>query len=395
MTFRDFIKNKLFGKDEYTVKSKDITEFIEKREASKYYLTEIALFTAIDLIARTLSKCEFVTVRNGKEYRGAEYYLWNYKPNKHQTKAEFVVQLISTLIFRNEVLVFETSDRQLLIADNFGLQENAVTDDIFTNVFSRGWTSPRTYRSSDVLYLKLNSFSLSNLLSNMCATYQRLMNSADERYNKAVGHKGILTISTSATGTQDFQKRYNELLNERFVDYFNKKNAVLPLFQGFNYSEPSTEAGKTTNSEINDLQKLRQEAFAIVGNALHIAPALLSGDASMLKDATDAFISNAVDPYASSLEQEITVKRYGENDFLSGNYMFIDTTYARHMDAISNAVNVDKAIAAGVLSPAKAQRYCGMLPTTEEWAQDFYMTKNYQSAELSLKGGENDENQQI
>ena len=115
----------------------------------------------------------------------------------------------------------------------------------------------------------------------------------------------------------------------------------------------------------------------------------------MLKDATDAFISNAVDPYARSLEQEITVKRYGENDFLSGNYMFIDTTYARHMDAISNAVNVDKAIAAGVLSPAKAQRYCGMLPTTAKWAQDFYMTKNYQSAELSLKGGENDENQQI
>ena len=79
MTFLDFIKSKLFGKDEYTVKSKDITEFIEKREASKYYLTEIALFTAIDLIARTLSKCEFVTVLNGKEYRGAEYYLWNYK----------------------------------------------------------------------------------------------------------------------------------------------------------------------------------------------------------------------------------------------------------------------------------------------------------------------------
>ena len=49
MTFLDFIKSKLFGKDEYTVKSKDITEFIEKREASKYYLTEIALFTAIDL----------------------------------------------------------------------------------------------------------------------------------------------------------------------------------------------------------------------------------------------------------------------------------------------------------------------------------------------------------
>jgi hypothetical protein len=75
--------------------------------------------------------------------------------------------------------------------------------------------------------------------------------------------------------------------------------------------------------------------------------------------------------------------------------MFIDTTFARHMDAISNAVNVDKAIAAGVLNPAEAQRHCGMLPTTEEWAQNFYMTKNYQSAELSLKGGENDENQQI
>ena len=62
------------------------------------------------------------------------------------------------------------------------------------------------------------------------------------------------------------------------------------------YSEPATEAGKTTNSEITDIQKLRAEAYATVGNALHIPPAILSGEASMLSDAMDCAIANAVDP---------------------------------------------------------------------------------------------------
>lgn len=353
-----------------------------------FHLTELALFTAVDFIARSLAKCEFVTVNNNRESRKAEYYLWNYSPNKHQTKIEFFTQAVAKLIFDNELLIIETADNQLLIADSFSRTEHALIDDSFSGITCRNFTYQRTFFESEVIYLQYNNFALKGLLADMCNTYEQLMLSAQERYNKAVGHKGILELENYSFGDENFAETYNKVLAKQFKAFYSNKNAVMPIFKGMKYSEPSTDAGKTTNSEINDIQKLKAEAYTIVGNALHIPPAILSGEASQLSDAMDCAIGNAIDPIANMFEQEITKKRFGANEFSKGNYLLIDTTTVRHIDAISQANNLDKSIASGVLTPAQAQKYCNMLPCSEAWAHTYYITKNYQTIANALKGGE-------
>lgn len=353
-----------------------------------FHLTELALFTAVDFIARSLAKCEFVTVNNNRESRKAEYYLWNYAPNKHQTKIEFFTQAVAKLIFDNELLVIETADNQLMIADGFSKTEHALIDDTFSGVTCRNFTYQRIFPESEVIYLRYNNFALNGLLADMCNTYEQLMLSAQERYNKAVGHKGILELENYSFGDENFAETYNKVLSKQFKSFYSNKNAVMPIFKGMKYSEPSTDAGKTTNSEINDIQKLRTEAYTIVGNALHIPPAILSGEASQLSDALDCAIGNAIDPIANMFEQEITKKRFGATEFNKGNYLLIDTTTVRHIDAISQANNLDKSIASGVLTPAQAQKYCNMLPCPDKWANEYYITKNYQTTENALKGGE-------
>lgn len=353
-----------------------------------FHLTELALFTAVDFIARSLAKCEFVTVNNNRESRKAEYYLWNYSPNKHQTKIEFFTQAVAKLIFDNELLIIETADNQLLIADSFSRTEHALIDDSFSGITCRNFTYQRTFFESEVIYLQYNNFALKGLLADMCNTYEQLMLSAQERYNKAVGHKGILELENYSFGDENFAETYNKVLAKQFKAFYSNKNAVMPIFKGMKYSEPSTDAGKTTNSEINDIQKLKAEAYTIVGNALHIPPAILSGEASQLSDAMDCAIGNAIDPIANMFEQEITKKRFGANEFSKGNYLLIDTTTVRHIDAISQANNLDKSIASGVLTPAQAQKYCSMLPCSEAWAHIYYLTKNYQTITNALKGGE-------
>lgn len=353
-----------------------------------FHLTELALFTAVDFIARSLAKCEFVTVNNNRESRKAEYYLWNYSPNKHQTKIEFFTQAVAKLIFDNELLIIETADNQLLIADSFSRTEHALIDDSFSGITCRNFTYQRTFFESEVIYLQYNNFALKGLLADMCNTYEQLMLSAQERYNKAVGHKGILELGNYSFGDENFAETYNKVLAKQFKAFYSNKNAVMPIFKGMKYSEPSTDAGKTTNSEINDIQKLKAEAYTIVGNALHIPPAILSGEASQLSDAMDCAIGNAIDPIANMFEQEITKKRFGANEFSKGNYLLIDTTTVRHIDAISQANNLDKSIASGVLTPAQAQKYCNMLPCSEAWAHIYYLTKNYQTITNALKGGE-------
>nr|DAR56121.1 MAG TPA: portal protein [Caudoviricetes sp.] len=329
-----------------------------------------------------------MTVNNNRESRKAEYYLWNYAPNKHQTKIEFFTQAVAKLIFDNELLIVETADNQLMIADSFSRTEHALIDDTFSGVTCRNFTYQRIFPESEVIYLRYNNFALNGLLSDMCNTYEQLMLSAQERYNKAVGHKGILEMDNYSFGDENFAETYNKVLAKQFKAFYANKNAVMPLYKGMHYTEPSTDAGKTTNSEINDIQKLKTEAYTIVGNALHIPPAILSGEASQLSDAMDCAIGNAIDPIANMFEQEITKKRFGGAEFNKGNYLLIDTTTVRHIDAISQANNLDKSIASGVLTPAQAQKYCNMLPCPEAWAHTYYITKNYQTIANALKGGE-------
>lgn len=380
----NWVKN-LFRKDAVAAEFNEDGSAVDEQ---RFHLTELALFTAIDFIARSLAKCEFVTVNNNRESRKAEYYLWNYSPNKHQTKIEFFTQAVAKLIFDNELLIIETADNQLLIADSFSKTEHALIDDTFNSVTCRNFTYQRVFRESEVIYLRYNNFALNGLLSDMCNTYEQLMLSAQERYNKAVGHKGILELENYSFGDENFTETYNKVLSKQFKSFYSNKNAVMPIFKGMKYSEPSTDAGKTTNSEINDIQKLKTEAYTIVGNALHIPPAILSGEASQLSDAMDCAIGNAIDPIANMFEQEITKKRFGSTEFSKGNYLLIDTTTVRHIDAISQANNLDKSIASGVLTPAQAQKYCNMLPCPEAWAHTYYITKNYQTITNALKGGE-------
>ena len=180
---------------------------IDEYTAESFRVTELALFTAIDFIARSLAKCEFVTVQNNKEFHGEEYYLWNIAPNLHQTKIEFMTQAVSTLIFENELLIIETSDKQLLIADSFNKTEYAMMDDTFNCVSCRNFNFQRSFKESEVIYLKYNNFALRGLLSEMCASYEQLMSSAQKRYNKSVGHKGIVEFENMSFGDKDFNEK--------------------------------------------------------------------------------------------------------------------------------------------------------------------------------------------
>lgn len=388
----DFLKSKLIGKESYTLKTSELEAFLNNNKSqAAFKVAEIALFTTIDLIARTLSKCRFCTVENGKEVEKREYYSWNYAPNFHQTKVEFIIELVSKLILCNEVLVFETANGQRLIADSFSKEIDALKGDTFTDVTAFNHTFPRSYLSSEVIYLRYNNRSVRELLIELCNSYENLINKAEKKYSRAADKKVLVEFSMIAQNAPDFEKKQRDLLQNKFRAFFAEGDAAVPIFEGVKINDTSKiSSGYSSENDVNDIVKLMDTATQIVANAFHINPAIIRGDASQLDDAFESSIANAVDPIAQMLEQEITAKNYGEVSVLKGSYLHIDTTYAKHLDPISSAVNVDKAIAARVLTPAQSQRYCGMVPDDSKSANMYYITRNYQTAELAVaEGGEN------
>lgn len=387
MKIIDWLKD-FFGVEKDTVY---LTDKALKQEI-QLAIETFAISSAISFIANAVSKCEFKTYVNGKELKGDEYYLWNIEPNKNQNSSQFVQELISKLLFKNECLVIE-SNGQLIIADSFNQREYALVENIFENVTRKDYTFKRTFKMSEVLYFKYSNDEVRKLLSNLLQGYNKLLNMAIGKYRRSGGRKGILDLEATATGDPKFQEKFNDLMNNRFKKYFEAENAVLPLHKGFNYKEQNGEGNKKSTSEIVDISTITKEAFERAAQAFKIPPALLRGDIADVGKITENFLTFCIDPLVDMLAEETNRKRYGKSVFLKGSYLKVDTTCIKHIDIFSISEAFDKLVASGGYSIDELRIKAGDRPLDTEWSKKHWMTKNYSDIENveNVEGGENNE----
>lgn len=350
---------------------------------------DFAITIAINLIAGAVSKCEFKTFKKHEEIMGEEYYCFNVEPNKNQNSSQFLQELVSKLLYYNECLVVEANG-QLIIADDFVHTEYALLEDVFSKVTRGSFTFDRSFRMSEVLYFRLGYSDIKTLLTRLYAGYSNLIEKAIGKYNRSGGRKGILKVGTMAAGEPDFQKKFGDLMNNRFKTYFSAENAVLPLFEGYEYSEPGGEQGKKSANEVGDIKVLTSEAFERVAQAFKIPPALLKGDIADIEKITDNFLTFCIDPLCDMMSEEINRKRYGKKEFLQGSYLSIDTTCIKHIDIFDAANAADKLIACGIFSIDEIRRKLRDTQLNTHWSKSHFITKNYSNLK-ELEGGEGNE----
>ena len=367
---------RIFAKSQKTVILSEYRNDLQNSIA----LESFALFTTIEMIASLIAKCEFKTYKNGKEFKGYEWYSLNVKPNKNQNSTAFWQEVISKLLFYGEVLVISVSN-QLIIADDFQKDEYAVKETEFTQVSRGDLTFNRKFKMSDVLYLRYSNNDVMSIINNIFGMYEKLIESASNKYIKAGGQKGILEISALAQGDKDFEKKYTKLMNEHFKSYFNANDAVLPLWEGMKFVPTTSDSAKKTTNEITDISKLVDDAMSRAAQAFKVPPALVRGDVAGIKDAVDMLLTVCIDPLADMIGEELTGKKFSPDEVISGQYIGVDTTCIKHIDIFDIAANADKLISSSMLSPDETRDKAGLDPTGEEWAQKHYMTKNYSNAE--------------
>ena len=99
----------------------------------------------------------------------------------------------------------------------------------------------------------------------------------------------------------------------------------------------------------------------------------------------DQFLTFCIDPLTDLIAEEINRKRYGYQEFSKGNYIQIDTKAVKHVDLLSVAQSVDKLIASGVFTINDILDVVGNPRINEEWADQHFMTKNYETVAELLK----------
>lgn len=375
-----WIRNKILN-GTITITATDGSEFFSL--SSESYLRELAFETAVSMISNAVSKCEFKTFFRGKEIKEQEYYLWNIEPNRNQNSSAFIHKWIHTLYRENECLIIEQNG-QLLVADSFQKQTYALYDYQFTGVTVDNFTFDKTFYMSDVLYFQLRNNDVRSLINGLAESYAKLISYAMKSYQKSKGSKGILDISTTASGRSDFKEKFENLMNERFKNFFAADNAVLPLFEGYKYTDVSTSktySGETTR----DIKAMANDIFEFTARAFGIPPVLLLGDMADTSKAIDAFLTFCIDPLCDMLQEEINRKRNGLAGHLAKTFLKIDTRCIKHVDLLTVATAIDKLISSGAFCINDIRELVGDQPIDEPWAKQHFMTKNYSTVEDLLR----------
>lgn len=343
----------------------------------------LAFQTAVNLVANSISKCEFKTYLKGEEVKKQEYYTWNIEPNKNQNSSEFIHKWISKLYEENECLIIE-SNGQLLVADSYIKKDYALFDCQFNQVTIGDFTFNKSYTMPEVLYYKLNNKDIRKLINGMYESYGKLISYGQSSYRKSRGSKGTLEINGVAEGKANFQETFQKLMNERFKKFFEAEHAVLPLFEGYKYTDI---ASKTYSNEgTRDIKAMIDDVYDLTGRAFGIPPVILKGDLANVGEAViDNYLTFCVDPLTDMLQEEINRKRSGYSGFVAGTYIDIDTKSIKHIDLLSVSGPIDKLIGSGAFCINDIRKLVGEKEIDEPWADQHWITKNYSSVEDLLK----------
>lgn len=353
-----------------------ITDEEVRNAVYEIYLRELAFWTCVNKIANAVSKCEFKTFIGGKEQKGKEYYRWNYEPNQNQNAAGFIYKLIGQLYRNNEALVVEVG-QQMYVADSYSKEVYALRGYRFSGISFDNYQLSETMDMKDVLFFELNSNDMRRLVNGVYDSYSKLITYASNAYKRSRGQKGILNIAGIAENSETFDEEFDDLMTNQFKNFFNKENSVLPLFEGYNYTDISQNAKTYSTESTRDIKSLTDDIFDFTARAFSFPPSLAKGDVQDTGKATDELLTFVIDPLVKMIQQEINRKRNGYRGFEAGNYVKIDTLAVKHIDIFDIATPVDKLISSGAFTVNDILEVLGKPRLMDDWADQHFITKNY------------------
>ena len=384
MSFLSWMQGK-FGNKSIPLSGGDLSAYIDEYAAlaGDVFIREMAFWSAVNLVANAVSKCEFKTFQKGKEIKEREYYLWNFEPNKNQNSSQFIHKWISQLYSgKDGCLIIEVGE-QLLVADSFMRTPYALYDDVFTQVTVGDFTFDRSFKQSEVLYFKLSERDMDAVIKGLFDSYSKLLAYSMKSFQKSKGTKGTFSYKSIPVAGTEERKAFDALIQEKFKAYLAADSAVLPLGDGQSFTESTQRTYATETSR--DIRALIDDISDFTAKALGIPPALLRGDVQGVSDALDNFLTFCIDPLTDMLSEEINRKRNGWDGFSKGNFIRIDTKQIKHIDVLSISTAIDKLIGSGVFCVNNVLELVGEQPIDEPWAWQHWITKNYMPFDEALK----------
>lgn len=371
----------------------EVSELFECAE--EFAARKLAFDVCVNMVASAIGRCEFRTYEDGVEVKDAEYYLWNVEPNTNQNSTDFLHKLVTKLCVHNEALIINTRKRDgtnmIVIADEWtGGNEYPARMNEYKQVTVGSMTYDKTFRENEVLHLRHNFKNIAPVIKGLADSYSRLIQLAERAYTEERGHKYKVHVEQVASGQNDFEDRFQKILENQIKPYFNATDAVLLETSGYTYTDVTRSLGRApANSD--DIRALYTDLFNYTARAFLIPTVLVEGKVEATTDANQRFLTSVIDPICDQLQEEIVRKRYGFDEWKRGTTLVVDSSSILHYDIFAQAMSVEKLIGSGVYTINDVLKSVGQPTINAKWANSHYMTLNIGTMDenaKSLEGGE-------
>lgn len=396
--------NKVLASREPSPKSsitlKDFTMVYENDAKYKNYALQIA----INKLADALALCEFQTFEKGKPVKKDNWYLFNVEPNKNQNQSEFWSKVIYKMVYDdNGALVIWSKDDELVVADDYDINEFAFYENIYSNIVLPGdYRLTGTRTESEVFHFKLHNSKIKEVVSSVYDDYGKLIAGTIRNYNRGNAIKMKLTIGTlfqqfknniiekeDGTKVTEYDQTMNDLFENRFKGVFTDQDSVTPFEEGLSLDQISATPGNTKSGSVTtrDISATFEDIRDMVADAFGIPRGILKGDTADNEGMHKMFVNYPVRSLADNLQNEINRKYYRKENVLKGNKLKIQTNTINTHDPVEFANAGEALFRIGAFSTNMILEKLGEEPIDEDWADEHYVTKNYERTD-NLKGGD-------
>ena len=358
------------------------------------YIYTLAEAHAIDLIAKTISKCEIQTfeMKNNKivENRGELYWTLNLQPNYNENGTRFMYKLATKLLTKGNALVIinkKAKNNLLYVADTYEASNDILYGKTFKNatvIDDEGNSLPinKTYNQNNSIYYSLVNTELIRASESFKNNISKVIKSAQKSFIRANTDRWQIkfpgeqpTMIDPKTNKPITYDAYKEKLVEGL---FSEKDAIVLLAQMFEL----VNLNKDTNKNLTDFETIFVRTSNSVAQKWNIPLDIFFGNKTEKSTGNSDFITFAVDIYFELIEDGLNVSLVGKEDFLKGEYVQFNRTNIVHKDVLDCGTGIDK-LTANRFSRNEINKLLRLPQIDEDWANEHALTKNYENT----KGG--------
>lgn len=355
-------------------------------ELEKLNIAKLAVEKAETMIAKAIAKSDILIQTQSEDKRKYEYRL-NVQPNDNENGTYFWTKVVKKLLREGEVVIIRIGEKYYR-AQSFQESDNVMTGRLYSNITieaaEKKYSLFKTFLSGDVIHLRYDNSKIRVLLNSVLSQYETTANSVNAMMQIANTPKfklkvpGQLNLVRRGKDGESDKKITKEEYTEELKKLLESESlAIITESNGITLEQ----LGIQTATKAEELVKIKEEINNATAEAYDIPQAVFNGNITEKSDATNEFITYAVGPVAEVINDELTAKLVGAEDYAGKNErVMIWLARFKHVDVVDSANNLDKLRSNG-WNFDEIREMVGYPVLNTPFSQARALTKNYTTGE--------------